>query len=272
MIVTALDDAPNLKVAAAAGDEDTAIALDIAAALTDSDGSETLAVEIAGIPVGTTVSDGTNSFTAAPGSTRVDVSGWDLAALTIAPPADSDADFTLTVTAISTETENGDQASASKTLAVTIAAVADQPTLSVADAAGNQDSTIALDIAAALGDTDGSEALSLVITAIPLGATIGDGANSFTATAGNDSVDVAGWNLAALTITPPAGSGADFTLTVTAIATEAENGDSAELDAELDVAVLPALFTAGDDVIDFAGVTRAPMSRAASTTRGRRRP
>src|SRR5437879_97758 len=44
---------------------------------------------------------------------------------------------------------------------------------------------------------------SLVVSAIPVGAVLSDGhGNSFTATAGNTSVDVHNWNLSSLTITP----------------------------------------------------------------------
>lgn len=68
------------------GDEDTPIALPaITAAVTDTDGSETLAVLIAGIPDGAVLTDGTNSFTASPGDNSVDVSSWTLASLTITP-------------------------------------------------------------------------------------------------------------------------------------------------------------------------------------------
>src|SRR6185503_14648290 len=79
LAVVAVADAPDLKVADAAGNEDTAIALSIDPALTDTDGSESLSVEIGGIPLGATLSDGSNSFTATPGNTSVDVTGWTLA-------------------------------------------------------------------------------------------------------------------------------------------------------------------------------------------------
>jgi hypothetical protein len=70
------------------------------------------------IPVGATLSDGTHTFTATPGTTSVDVSLWTLSALTVTPPADSGADFNLTVTAISTEASNGDEATIKGTLVV----------------------------------------------------------------------------------------------------------------------------------------------------------
>ena len=55
-----------------------------------------------------------------------------------------------------------------ETIDVTVDAVADAPTLTVADATGNEDSAIALSIASSLTDTDGSESLSdITISGLP---------------------------------------------------------------------------------------------------------
>ena len=158
----------------ASGDVETAIALDVFAALTDTDGSETLAVVVSAILVGATLSDGTNSFTASSGNTSVDVGSWNLQALTITPPAGSNPGFTLMVTATSTETSNGDTESTTGTIAVTVNPAADVADLPILDldsamegdqltgtASGSEDTAIALDIIAALTDTDGSETLSI---------------------------------------------------------------------------------------------------------------
>src|SRR5262249_46849398 len=95
--VIAVADAPTLAVAPAAGNEDTAISLSVSPALVDTDGSESLTVQIAGIPVGATLADGIHSFTATVGNTVANVTGWTLSSLAVTPPANSDADFTLTV-------------------------------------------------------------------------------------------------------------------------------------------------------------------------------
>ena len=237
LTVTAVADAPTVTVAPVTGNEDTAIPLSLAATLVDTDGSETLSLQIGGIPVGATLSDGSHSFTATAGNTAVDVSGWALSGLTVTPPANSDADFALTVTATSTEAANGDTATTIASLPVTVTAVADAPTLAAAPADGNEDAAIALSVSPALTDTDGSETLTLQIGAIPAGATLSDGIHSFTATLVNAAVDVSAWNLGALTITPPANSDADFALTVTATSTESSNGDSATTIASLPVTV-----------------------------------
>ena len=109
-------DAPALVVAAASGDEDSAIALDIAAALSDTDGSESLSdVTISGIPAGAVLSVGT----VVNGS--VTLTQAQLVNLTITPPDDSDADFTLSVSVTSTEGDGGDSAVTTVALPVSVA-------------------------------------------------------------------------------------------------------------------------------------------------------
>jgi hypothetical protein len=221
--VAAVADAPELAVQAASGDEDTAIALDIAAALTDTDGSEVLSVTISDIPTGATLSAGTVN-----GDGSVTLTPAQLAGLTITPAADSDADFTLTVAA--TSTDGTDTATTTASLPVTVAAVADAPELTVQAASGDEDTAIALDIAAALTDTDGSEVLSVTISDIPAGATLSAGTVN-----GDGSVTLTAAQLAGLTITPAADSDADFTLTVAATSTDGT--DTATTTASLPVTV-----------------------------------
>ncbi len=108
--ITGDADTPSLGVTAAAGLEDSAVFLDVSAALTDTDGSETLSVVISGVPAGATLSAGTDnldgSWTLAPA---------DLAGLTITPPADFSGSFQLTVAATATEAD-GDTATPIATL------------------------------------------------------------------------------------------------------------------------------------------------------------
>ena len=160
-------------------------------------------------------------------------------------------DFTLTVTATATETVGGDTANTAGTIDVAVNAVADAPRLDLnpvatgdqltGSALGAVNTAISLDVFAALTDADGSETLAIVVSAIPVGATLSDGMNSFAATSGITSVDVASWNLPALTITPPAGSGVDFSLTVTATSTESANSDTESTAGTIDVTVVPAV-------------------------------
>jgi hypothetical protein len=226
--VTAVADAPELTVTAASGDEDTAIPLDISTSLTDTDESESLRLFVGSIPVGATITDGNpaHRFTASEGMTQWEVTGWDLDQLTIQLRTHSSDDFTLTVTSLTTEGENGSTASTVRSLPVTVVAVADVPVLTATDTAGNEDTVIPLTVTNSLVDLDGSETRTLVISGIPVGATIADGAgHTFTATANNTSYDITAWNLGGLRVTPPLHSGDDFTLTLTTTATEGENGD-----------------------------------------------
>ena len=240
--VTGVADAPLLDVdsalageqtvGVATGDEDTAIALDISAATTDIDGSETLNVTIAGIPDGATLSAGTDiggglwSFEGA----QLDA----LPTLTITPPPDSDADFELSIEATATEAGNGDSATTTGTIKVTVDPVADEPTLAVGVATGDEDDEINLDIRAVTTDLDGSETLNVTIAGIPDGATIAvqgtgvqfdpggidDAPNTLTLPGVTQAV------LNTLTITPPLNDDADFELSIEATATEAGNADS----------------------------------------------
>ena len=79
----------------------------------------------------------------------------------------------LTVTA--TTTENGSTANTSASLPIHVDGIANTPTLTVGAVAGNEDTPIALNIAAALTDTDGSETLNVTIGNIPTGATLSAG-------------------------------------------------------------------------------------------------
>ncbi|MCC6471329.1 MAG: hypothetical protein IT563_23645, partial [Alphaproteobacteria bacterium] len=218
---------PTLTAGAASGQEDKAIALNIAAALTDLDGSETLAITVAGVPAGATLSAGTNL-----GNGTWSLTAGQLTGLTITPPANSDADFSLAVTATATESNGGVKSTATATLPVTVNAVADAPVLTVSSASGLEDKAIALNIAAALTDLDGSEAVSVKVAGVPTGATLSAGTNL-----GNGTWSLTQAQLAGLTITPPANADADFALTVTATSKEANGGATSTITASLPVTV-----------------------------------
>jgi len=110
------------------GNEDSAIALDISSALTDTDGSESLSIEIGGIPTGATLTNTAgDTITITNGSATLTAGQLD--GLAVTPGADSNVDFDLTVTATATES-NGDTAVVSDTLTVDVVGVADAPNLS----------------------------------------------------------------------------------------------------------------------------------------------
>ena len=81
----------------------TAVKLNLASAVTDKDGSETLAVTVSSIPVGATLTDGVNSFTATAGHTTVDISTWSFSNLTVTPAHDFVGEFKLIVNATATD-------------------------------------------------------------------------------------------------------------------------------------------------------------------------
>ena len=219
--------AATLEADAASGLEDTAITLDIAASLTDIDGSETLSITIEGIPDGAALSAGTVNPDGSVTLTPAQLDG-----LTLTPPANSDADFSLQVTATTTESASGATASTTTDLPITVTAVADTPSLSAEIAAGAEDSAIALDISSALTDTDGSETLSITIDGVPDGATLSAGTVN-----PDGSVTLTPAQLEGLTLTPPANSDADFSLQITSTTTEGASGATATATTTLPVSV-----------------------------------
>ena len=234
--------------------EDAVIALDIAVALTDVDGSETItAITMSGVPGGATLSAGTDngggSWTPTPAQ---------LGGLTLTPAPDSDAEFMLTVNATATEAAGG-SATGVATLHVSVTGIADVPSVVVAEAAGAEDTASALDIAVALTDIDGSETITAItVSDVPEGATLSAGTDN-----GNGSWTLTPAQLAGLNLT--AASAAAFTLSVAATATETESGDTAVTAGTIDVTVAPAasivgtpgpdvmIGTRGADVIDSLG-------------------
>ena len=98
------------------------VGLSISAALTDTDGSESLAIRLSGIPSNATLSAGTRS---ADGTWLL--SSAQLANLTITSPTVTD--FTATVTATATEASNGSTATSTASLRVRIDTGTDSDTL-----------------------------------------------------------------------------------------------------------------------------------------------
>ncbi|MDG4721849.1 Ig-like domain-containing protein, partial [Thalassospira aquimaris] len=224
--VAGVADAPTLDVADASGSEDSAIALDIDAGLTDS--SEVLTITISGVPDGATLSAGTDN-----GDGTWTLSSGDLEGLTITPADDFSGSFDLGVTATSADGE--DVATTTGSITVDVVGVADAPTLDVADASGSEDSAIALDIDAGL--TDSSETLTITISGVPGGATLSAGTDN-----GDGTWTLSSSDLEGLTITPADDFSGSFDLGVTATSADGE-----------DVAT-----TTGSITVDVAGVADAP--------------
>jgi len=114
-------DAPLLSVQDAAGNEDTAIPLQIASVLADTDGSENLSLTIRGVPLGASLNHGT-----AQSDGSWTLSAGDLSDLTLTPPPNSSAPINLEITATATGNDTT-SATAVNTLHVTLNAVNDAP-------------------------------------------------------------------------------------------------------------------------------------------------
>ncbi|WP_404292418.1 hypothetical protein ACD578_08965 [Microvirga sp. RSM25] len=210
-----VSDAPVVNTDDASGWEDKSIALSLSAALTDTDGSEVLSVSILGVPAGASLSHGSR---AADGSWQVNLA--DLADLSILPPKNYSGpiDLTLRATALST---NGAIATTDSPFQVHVEAIADTPDVSVHDAATKEDRPIALDLSAALTDTDNSEVLSVVIEGLPAGSRLSAGIDN-----GDGSWTLTPSQLSGLTLTPPVDWSGTMALTLVAQARETSNGSS----------------------------------------------
>ena len=226
--VTGVADTPEVTFQDETGFEDQWTQLHLDANLTDTDGSETLSIQITGVPDGAILSPGT--FV----STGVwTVSEAQLPLVCIRPPSDFSGDMTMTLSVTSTE-DDGNSTTVDEPFTVSVTGVADAADLGVANASGVEDRPIDLDIKAALNDTDGSETLSIEIAGVPDGATLNHG--TFDQTTGIWTLDAD--DLTGLQITPAPDSSADFGLQVSAITTEAD-GDTETVTQVLGVTVTP---------------------------------
>ena len=204
--VDPVTDTANLSVTNVAPDEDTTFALPISASLADTDGSETIVIELSGVEG--TLSAGING-----GGGNWTLSVAQLAGLTLTPIADSSDDFTITVEAI---TEDAPDLPVTNTafLSVDMQAIADTPTLVATPVSlGPEDTDFTLTFSGALTDVDGSEVLTYELTNVQgtLSAGTDNGGGNWTLADGDE---------VGLELTPIEHSDVDFTITVTAVATD----------------------------------------------------
>src|ERR1700682_4355951 len=229
--------APTLAPVATSGLEGASIALSLGTTVNGlaGDANSLATLVVSAVPLGATLSDGTHTFTASAGNTSVDVHSWNLASLAITPA--NDANFTLSVAATTRDAEGNLSTTTTATEAVTVNPLA--PTLAPLATSGLEGASIALTLGTTVSGLAGAaNALAtLVVSAVPLGATLSDGTHTFTASAGNTSVDVHSWNLASLAITPA--TDANFTLSVAATTRDAEGNLSTTTTATEAVTVNP---------------------------------
>lgn len=100
---------------------DTVVALPrIDAQLTNRDGSETLKLELLGLPVGAVVSDGVRSVTVNKADLALDLAGWDWSKLGMKPPSNFTGTLQLQLQASSEERSNGAKATVTQAIAVKV--------------------------------------------------------------------------------------------------------------------------------------------------------
>ena len=141
--------------------------------LTDLDGSESLLIQLTDIPIGVTISDGTNSFTGSVAGDVVVVTDWNLSQLTVTPVAGSEDNFELTIVSRSTEAANDDTATGSQTIGVTVNPVNDVP-VAVDDAyVLQEDETLVVTDGVLANDFDGEgDQLTAQLVTGPVNGTV----------------------------------------------------------------------------------------------------
>ena len=249
--------APTLAPVAATGVEGSPIALNLGASAKNlaGDSNSLATLTISAIPVGATLSDGVNTFTATTGSTSVSVLGWSLSSLTITPV--NDANFSLSVSATQKDSQGQLSTATTATEAITVNPLA--PTLAPVAATGVEGSPVTLNLGAALKSVSGdaNSWASVVVSAIPVGAVLSDGhGHSFTATAGSTSTNIAAWTLTSLKITPA--NAAEFTLSIAATEKDAQGNLSTTVTASETVTVNPVAPTLAP--VAATGVEGSPIA------------
>ncbi|MEM7252638.1 MAG: hypothetical protein AAF493_14580, partial [Pseudomonadota bacterium] len=233
--VSAVADAASMEVNDAYGSEDNAVALSLSAGLVDTDGSETLTLLVTGVPNTASLSAGVRNADGTYSVTPEELDG-----LQLLPPEHFSGRLDLTMIA-KTVDENGSTEIFTQAFSATLDAVADAPTLVVADVSGLEDESVSLAIAAAPSDVDGSETVHVEITGVPDGVALSAGVQT-----ANGTYLLTPGELEGLSLSAPEHWSGDIALTVTAVATEADGGE-ARSSAIVNVAVVP--------VADAADVT-----------------
>ena len=261
------------------GATDTLIEIsNIAASVTDTDGSETIqSIIISDIPVGSTLVSGDQSFNATIGDTQIDVTTWDLNDIKILPPSGFDGSFDLTVTATSVEASNGSVAETTVTIPVTVQNFADLTNGVDTDLLGDTpitQGTAGNDTIAApqsnnvtalvntpstfVPQNNGTGAFSFTFNSAAVGVSIASITIDLAAGGDNGVFDTAGGgSLAPNVIENPGGAGATFnvtdgspTLTATFQAGDFVVGDTFSFDVDTDAT--GAGNSGADDGGDFA--------------------
>ncbi len=205
--------APTVAPVTVSGTAGQAIPLDLGISPNGrpGDGNALSSVTLGSIPAGATLSNTAgNTLTVSGGSITFSASQLAAGVLTgLAITPAGAGSFALNVSATEQDAEGNLSTATTATEAVSVGGL---PTVTWSPAAetGVEANTFALGTITPTG----TGLTSVLVSGVPVGATLSDGAHSFVATAGTTSVNVLGWNYAGLTIKPA--SDANFSLSVTA--------------------------------------------------------
>lgn len=231
--INAVADAPTLTVGISNTDEGASVPLSIIAAVTDNVDIVPEHIKeytVAGLPIGSVLSDGTNTvtITTTAESVTLDPSEWNIPSLAITPPPYYNGSINLIVTATS-EDVNNTTATTTVPVSFTVTTVATPPVFdnnAVSLTFNEDNSSSPFSLNPQLVDRDGSESLQLFVTQLPVGFTISDGAagHTVTSTGITHLIDLTHFNQATLQITSPHDySGTTFNVDFIARSTESNN-------------------------------------------------
>ncbi|CAK0746613.1 serralysin [Azospirillaceae bacterium] len=258
----AVADTPSIS-GSGSGNEDTRIHLNLSAATTDVDNSETISsITLKDLPTGATLTHADGTAWTPNASGVYTIPGNKTGDVYISPPQNFSGDLTLTATATATETSNGSSVTTSTTIHVPVEAVADQAiiTMPTPPAGGALPTLISLEdqsvnlhslgVNAELFDKDGSEILSVRVSGLPEDARIdaynADGSLSSTVVNNGDgsfTMSAADLQTARVYLLTPH-EALDTTLTFTANTLELSNSSVSTISR--------------DFRIEFQGVANAP--------------
>ncbi len=120
------------------GLQDTWIPLtSVTVAQQDTDGSETLVVNISGLPAGAKFTDGKSVLVSDGESSEYSVTGWDLDNIFVLPPSGTSDDFTIHIDAISSEKDSN--SSAHNSIQIDVNVHENAPTITINDRAVTQE-------------------------------------------------------------------------------------------------------------------------------------
>jgi len=167
--IGAVADAADITVNDVVVLEDGTASLDIGAVLVDTDGSESISgITLSGVPVGSVITDGVNTTLAI--GEPVDITGWDLDSLKIAPTPNYDVDFDISVNVTTSEASNGNETTASESLTVFVTAVNDAPVVVAGDVTVSEDTTATVLLSAT--DQDTGDSVEFRIETLPENGTL----------------------------------------------------------------------------------------------------